>query len=141
MLEKIEAFLPSEVSCALELVDLALDKPEQPDYRVLVADQGGTLVGYICYGPTPMTDGTFDLYWVASSNEARGTGVGRALVLAMEEQLRQEKARMIRVETSSLSEYGPARQFYARLDYSVTAEIPDFYRPGDALVTLTKRVG
>ncbi len=77
---------------------------------------------------------------VGRPNEARDTGVGRALVQAMEEIPRGEGGRLIRVETSSLSEYGPARDFYARLDYQVAAEIPDFYRPGDALVTLTKRL-
>jgi len=34
----------------------------------------GKLGGYICYGPTPMTDGTYDLYWIASDPRVRGQG-------------------------------------------------------------------
>ena len=82
---------------ALELIDLAL-QPSNKDYQVLVAVREGKLVGYVCYGPTPMTDGTCDLYWIASDPQVRGQGVGAALVSAMEGDLRRKKARLIRVE-------------------------------------------
>jgi ribosomal protein S18 acetylase RimI-like enzyme len=140
MLAEIPAFRPDEVSCALELVDLALEKPQQSDYFFLVAEQDGQLAGYICYGPTPMTEGTWDLYWIASSEAARGKGAGSALVLEMEKELRGRGTRLVRIETSSLSEYGPARTFYARHAYHQTAVIEAFYRDGDDLVTLTKRL-
>ncbi len=141
MLGRIEAFRAEEVACALELVDLALERPEQKDYRFLIADRDGALAGYLCFGPTPMTEGTFDLYWIATANEARGSGVGSALVRHMEQLLAKEGGRLVRIETGSLTEYGPARQFYAALGYREAARLPDFYRPGDDLVILTKRVG
>jgi ribosomal protein S18 acetylase RimI-like enzyme len=77
---------------------------------------------------------------VASAPEARGRGAGYAVVRAMEADLRRRGARLLRIETSSLTEYGPARQFYARLDYREAARIRDFYRPGDDLVILTSRL-
>ncbi|MBS2029353.1 MAG: GNAT family N-acetyltransferase [Deltaproteobacteria bacterium] len=140
MLEGISEFSASEVSCALELVDLALGQPAQLDYLFCVAAEGETLCGYVCYGPTPMTAGTFDLYWIASDPGARGKGVGSRLVASMEADLRTRGARLVRVETSAQEAYGPTRAFYERNRYIETARIPEFYKPGDDLVILTKRL-
>jgi ribosomal protein S18 acetylase RimI-like enzyme len=125
--------------CAIELVDLAL-QPNNPDYKILVADRDGTLVGYVCYGPTPMTEGTYDLYWIASDPEVRGQGVGASLVSGMEADLRRQTARIIRVETSATEAYGPTRGFYASMKYGEEARIRDFYKVGDDLIILTKRL-
>jgi len=105
-----------------------------------VAVRDGRVLGYICYGPTPMTQGTFDLYWIASSPDARGQGVGAALVSAMEDELRRRQARIVRVETSAQESYGATRTFYARVKYEEEARFRDFYRPGEDLVILAKRL-
>ncbi|NOK14385.1 GNAT family N-acetyltransferase, partial [Corallococcus exercitus] len=101
---------------------------------------GGGLVGYCCYGPTPMTENTFDLYWIASAPEVRGQGIGAGLISAMEADLRRRKARIIRVETSATEAYGPTRGFYASMKYGEEARIKDFYKQGDDLIILTKRM-
>jgi ribosomal protein S18 acetylase RimI-like enzyme len=140
MLERIAAFSRSEVSCALELADLAVDDPDRSGYRALVAVEAGQILGYINFGETPLTDRTYDLYWVAADPAARGKGAGTTLVKAMEAELKAKGARLVRVETSSLTEYGPARAFYAKLKYDVATILKDFYHPGDDLVVLTKRL-
>lgn len=140
MLGRISQFTPAEVACALELVDLALERPAQTDYRFRIAAEGDAVVGYICYGPTPMTEGTFDLYWVASDPGARTKGVGSALVAAMEADLRAERGRLIRVETSAQEAYGATRKFYAKNAYVEVARVPEFYKPGDDLVILAKKI-
>jgi ribosomal protein S18 acetylase RimI-like enzyme len=124
---------------AIELVDLAL-QPNNPDYKILVADRDGALVGYVCYGPTPMTEGTYDLYWIASDPTVRGQGIGASLISGMEADLRRIQARIIRVETSATEAYGPTRGFYASMKYTEEARIRDFYKVGDDLIILTKRV-
>ncbi|XXF76791.1 GNAT family N-acetyltransferase [Myxococcaceae bacterium GXIMD 01537] len=124
---------------AIELVDLAL-QPNNPDYTIVVADREGTLLGYVCYGPTPMTEGTFDLYWIASDPEVRGQGVGASLVSAMEGDLRRRNARLIRVETSATEAYGPTRGFYASMKYTEECRFRDFYKVGDDLIVLGKRL-
>lgn len=141
MLEGIDAFRPEEVSCALELADLSLSDPDGSGYYSRVAELDGVLAAWICFGPTPLTEGSWDLYWVASSPQARGKGAGYAVVRAMEEELSRRGARLLRIETSSLTEYGPARSFYARLSYTEEARIKDFYHPGDDLVILTRKLG
>jgi ribosomal protein S18 acetylase RimI-like enzyme len=132
-------FTLDEISVAMELIDASLGG--SPDYKVLVCDDGdGRLAGYVCYGPTPMTEGTFDLYWIASSPRHRGRGVGTRLVHAMETELLQAGARLVRIETSQLEGYDAARSFYDRLGYREVGRIRDFYRPGDDLVTLARRL-
>jgi ribosomal protein S18 acetylase RimI-like enzyme len=139
LLSRIETFSPPEVACALELIDLAL-KPNNPDYYILVALKNDQPVGYVCYGPTPMTEGTFDLYWIASAPEVRGQGVGAALVSAMEGELRRRKARLIRVETSAMEAYGPTRGFYEAMKYREEARFRDFYKVSEDLIILSKRL-
>ena len=144
LLETIENFTPDEVACALELVDAACGAApaEHPDYRMLVADPGGEeLAGYVCYGPTPMTAGTWDLYWIASSPAFRGKGAGHLLLLAMEEAVRARGGENVRIETSSQGEYAATRSFYERHRYPEASRLRDFYRPGDDLVTLYRRLG
>ena len=138
LLRRIETFTADEVDCALELIDGA-SQPNSKDYQVFVAARDGKIVGYVCYGPTPMTDGTFDLYWIASDPNVRGQGVGAALVSAMEGDIRRRKGRIIRVETSALEAYGPTRGFYAAMQYKEESRFRDFYKPGEDLIILAKR--
>ena len=139
LIRRIETFSQEEIQCAIELVDLALT-PNNPDYTILVADRDGSLVGYACYGATPMTEGTFDLYWIASDPAVRGQGVGASLIAGMEADMRRRGARVIRVETSATEAYGPTRGFYASMKYTEEARFRDFYKVGDDLIILAKRL-
>lgn len=105
----------------------------------LVAEEAGRVVGYVLYGPTPMTLGTWDLYWIATDPETRALGAGTALSQAMERDLVARNARLVRVETSAQEAYGATRKFYERNRYLEAARITDFYKPGDHLVMLVKR--
>ena len=140
LLGRIETFSPPEAACALELIDLALQPGGSPDYQVLVAVRDARVVGYVCYGPTPMTEGTFDLYWIASDPSVRGQGVGAALVSAMEGDLRRRKGRIIRVETSAMEAYGPTRGFYRSMQYNEESRFRDFYKVGEDLIILSKKL-
>jgi len=129
------------VSCALELLAAVLDPPEGNTYEARVlCDDADHPVAYGCFGLTPMTDATYDLYWLVTAASVRGRGVGRDLLGAVESELQQRGARTVRVETSSLEGKGGALRFYERVGYTVVGRIPDFYRPGDDLITLTKRL-
>jgi ribosomal protein S18 acetylase RimI-like enzyme len=132
LLSDTPEFTDEERAVALELVDAAIEKSD--DYRVLVAEGDGRLDGYVCFGPTPMTDGTWDLYWIATARQARRTGAGLALVVAMEEELRTLGARIVRLETSSRPEYEPTRRFYEKAGFVAAAALRDFYARGDDLV-------
>jgi ribosomal protein S18 acetylase RimI-like enzyme len=129
------------VSCALELLAGALDQPEGNTYesRVVVDDQDHPLA-YACFGLCAMTDATYDLYWLITDAAHRGRGLGAILMTDVEDLLRARGARNVRVETSSLEGQGGARRFYLRVGYQEVGRIVDFYRPGDDLITLNKRL-
>ena len=129
------------MACAIELLEAVLAPPEGNTYeaRVLVGDDDRPL-SYACFGQTPMTDATFDLYWMVTSSAVRGQGLGARLLTALEQELGERGARNLRVETSSLEGQGGALRFYERCGYRVAGTIADFYRPGDDLITLVKRL-
>jgi ribosomal protein S18 acetylase RimI-like enzyme len=131
-----ETFKPDEVAVALELVDLAI--AGSTDYEVRVAADEDGVCGYICFGRTPMTERTYDLYWIVVHARTRGQGVARLLVGAMEAEVRSRGGGQIRVETSATDGYGTAQAVYARLGYPEASRLPDFYAPGDALITYYK---
>ena len=97
------------------------------------------LVGYACYGPTPDTDRTFDLYWIAVDPGAQGSGGGTRLLTEVERKLQGQNARMLIVETSSRSQYAPTRHFYAKRGYAEAARVREFYAPLDDRIIFTKR--
>src|SRR5690349_17671987 len=78
-------FRPDEVAIAVELLDEALAGDD--DYRFLGAYADDELVGYACWGPTPGTTGTFDLYWIVVDPTRQGKGVGTQLLQAVETEL------------------------------------------------------
>ena len=129
-------FHEAEVAIACEMLDESLDGDD--DYRFLGAFDAGQLVGYACWGPTPGTAGTYDLYWIAVEKARQGGGVGTLLVNAVEQTLSAAGGRLLVVETSSRPDYAPTRRFYERRGYTTTATVPGYYAPGDDLVIYTK---
>jgi ribosomal protein S18 acetylase RimI-like enzyme len=133
----VHVFRDDEVPVALEVFDGAV--AGSPDYIALGAVLDGRLVGWICWGPTPCTRGTYDLYWMAVDSSAQGAGIGTALVREMEGRL-AGFARLIVVETAGRPDYRPTRAFYESRGYRKAAVIPDFYAPGDDQVVYVKHL-
>jgi ribosomal protein S18 acetylase RimI-like enzyme len=128
-------FRTDEISVALEVFDGAV--AGSPDYLALGAEHDGLLAGWICWGPTPCTLGTYDLYWMAVDPARHGAGIGTALLHAMESRL-AGLARLVVVETAGRADYAPTRAFYQARGYRVASRIPDFYAPGDDQVVYVK---
>ena len=131
----VGVFRQDEVPVALEVFDGAV--AGSPDYRALGAEVDGRLAGWICWGPTPCTLGTYDLYWMAVDPALHGAGVGTALVNEMEQRL-VGAGRLVVVETAGRPDYAPTRAFYQARGYRAAAVIPDFYAPGDDQVVYVK---
>lgn len=129
-------FRPAEIAVATELLDDSL--AGDGDYRLLGAYGADDLVGYACWGPTPGTEGTYDLYWIVVDPTRQGQGVGTELLTAVEQQLTREHARLLVVETSSRADYAGTRAFYERRGYARAATVPGYYAPGDDLVIYLK---
>ncbi|MCB9520520.1 MAG: GNAT family N-acetyltransferase [Myxococcales bacterium] len=140
LLDELIEFDAEERQVALELIDDAIARPDESGYYALVAELDGAVAGYVCWGPTPMTHGTYDLYWIATAPRFQRRGVARALTAAMDERILPDGARLIRVETSSRTEYDSAQNLYPRLGYDEAARLRDFYSPGDDLVIFMRRL-
>jgi ribosomal protein S18 acetylase RimI-like enzyme len=134
----VGVFREDEISVALEVFDAAA--AGSPDYIALGAEQERALCGWICWGPTPCTLGTFDLYWMAVDPAFQGSGLGTALLHQMEHRL-AALARLIVVETAGRPDYQPTRAFYEARGYRSVSRIPDFYAPGDDQVVYVKVLG
>ena len=133
----VGVFREDEIPVALEVFDGAV--AGSPDYLAVGAEHDGRLVGWVCWGPTPCTLGTFDLYWMAVDPAHHGAGLGTALLTAMEQRL-PGTARLVVVETAGRPDYAPTRAFYEARGYRAVSQIPDFYAPGDDQVVYVKRV-
>jgi ribosomal protein S18 acetylase RimI-like enzyme len=127
-----------EVAVALEVFDASLN-PVQTDYESVGIELDGRVVGWICWGPTPCTEGTFDMYWIAVDPSVHGAGLGSVLVAEMERRL-TGRARLIVVETGGRKEYDATRGFYLARNYQEVARVKDFYAPGDDQVIFVKRL-
>lgn len=141
MLARIKEFHSDDQFLAMELVHIFFAQPEQKDYDFSIAvDEKDWAIGYACYGPTPLTDGTYDLYWIAVDPEYAGKGIGTRLLNSIEEKMVACNARLIVIETSSDQVYGLTRQFYLKNGYFLAETIKDFFRDGEDRVTYVKRV-
>ena len=117
-------FGPHEVTVALEVFDASLN-PGQTDYESVGVELDERVVGWICWGPTPCTEGTFDMYWIAVDPSVHGAGLGSMLVAEMERRL-TGRARLIVVETGGRKEYDATRGFYLARNYEEAARVKDF---------------
>ena len=140
ILQNTPEFKPVEVTVAEDLIDAYLDSPGESGYSVLIAESGQALAGYICYGPTPLTESTWDVYWMAVAQDKRGQGIGGALLKAAEARIKKADGRLVVIETSSIPSYENTRRFYVGQDYEQIVLIPDFYAPGDGKLMLIKRM-
>jgi GNAT superfamily N-acetyltransferase len=140
ILRSTPEFKPSEVVVAEEVINSYLRDPRSSGYYALVAELDSAIAGYICYGPAPLTEGTWDIYWMAVSAEKQGKGTGGALLAYAEDRIRETQGRLAIIETSSKPEYEKTRRFHLSHGYEVIGRISDFYAPGDDKLILQKRL-
>ena len=131
-------FNPEELEVALELVDDALRLGEASHYRFLVAETGGAVSGYGCWGPIPGTVASADFYWLAVHPDRQRLGIGRALLGGAEAWMAAEGRTRVYIETATRAQYAPTRAFYLGCGYTLAAELPDYYAPGDGKAVFLK---
>jgi ribosomal protein S18 acetylase RimI-like enzyme len=140
ILKRILEFEPEEIDIAEEVIDIYLKDPTNSGYYVLVAEYEFSLAGYIQYGNTPLTKGTWDIYWMAIEPRLQGKGIGKILMGAAETDIKKREGRLILIETSSKPLYEKTRNFHVGRGYTLTCRIADFYSKGDDLLIFTKRL-
>jgi ribosomal protein S18 acetylase RimI-like enzyme len=140
ILRNIPEFKPAEVDVAEEVIDSYLGDSIRSGYHIFVAEVGSSIAGYICYGPTPLTEATWDIYWLAVAPNKQSQGIGKTLLNFAEGNIKETKGRLALIETSSKPEYEATRHFYRTQGYEMVCRIADFYAPGDDKLVFQKRL-
>jgi ribosomal protein S18 acetylase RimI-like enzyme len=137
IIKRQKNFLKCEIDIAIEVIDATFHPKE--DYRVLAAaDPQQRMLGFVSYGPIPLTENRFDLYWIAVDPQQGRHGIGTMLLAEMEKRLSGSAPVHIYIDTSSTEGYLPARSFYEKQGYEIVAHMQDFYRNGDDKIVYRK---
>jgi ribosomal protein S18 acetylase RimI-like enzyme len=141
MVIRTGVFTDDEVGVAMELIDIVIGNRSQKDYAIICAvDNQDEPIGYVCYGPVPMSQGVFDLYWIVIDPKAQGQKIGSELLNFIEEEVRGLKGRMILADTSSIPSYEKANGFYLQRGFKEVARIAYYYWEGNDRITYCKKV-
>jgi len=140
LLRNTPEFESHEVAVAEELLDSYLAFSTNSGYYVLIAEIDSRSIGYICYGPVPVAKGSWDIYWMAVARQEQNKGIGKALLLSAEENIRQEQGRLSFIETSAKPGYEKTRRFYISRGYRQVCRIADFYSIGDDKIIFQKSI-
>ena len=124
-------FYRQERAVALELLETRLKRGPKSGYSFVFAERHSALLGYAAWGPAPLTERSFDLYWIIVAPAAQGRGLGRALLELVERAVAARGGGNLYIETSSRQAYARTRRFYKDAGYRRIARLRDFYAPGD----------
>ncbi len=136
--ESCGLFYPEELAVARELAEESLSRGSASGYYFLFAETEGSLIGYSCFGPVPMTSRRFDLYWIAVRKELQGRGIGKCLMKLTQSRIQDMDGKRVYVETSSRKLYEPTHMFYEANGFHKEAVLKDFYAQGDDKIIYMK---
>ena len=109
-------------------------------HRAVVRELDGRPAGFAHWAPTPMTEGTWHLYWIFVDKAIQAKGMGTELLRHVESEVAGSGGRLLLIETSGLPSYELTRRFYLKHGYEQAAVLRDFYSDGDDQVVFRKRL-
>jgi len=124
-------FYAEERAVALELLEARLKQGPKSGYSFFFAERRGEMLGYAAWGQAPLTERSFDLYWIVVAPAAQGQGLGQALLRLVERAIAARGGGNLYIETSSRKSYARTRRFYEDAGYPRVATLRHFYAPGD----------
>ncbi len=140
--QELSVFYDKEIKILEEIVFECKNNPAS-SYCLIENFKEDILSGFIIFGKTPLTESSWDIYWLVVNKNFQNKGIGTRLIrdaeIYMVSNTSKEQA-VIRVETSSRKEYEPARKTYRKNGYILSGMIPDFYGFGDDLITFSKKI-
>ena len=98
------------------------------------------LDGISYFAPETLSNGVWNLYFIAVRPEVKGGGIGKEMVAYVERQAAEKAARLLIVETSGLDSFVSTRAFYASCGFEEAGRIRDYYGPGEAKVIFLKDI-
>lgn len=135
-----EVFIDSEIDILKELLE-DLQNNKNTSYGLIEETVEGKLAGFTLFGRTPLTEFTWDIYWIIVDKSFQGRGIGKTLILKTEEAIKEKTPRAtIKLETSTRKKYAAARGLYKSMQYDQAGILPNFYSEGDDMVIFYKQV-
>ena len=114
---------------------------DEGEYRVLVADDGGSVRGAVVYGMVAVAVGTGMLHGVVVAREWRSRGTGRALADAACAALAASGARVVIAELPDDAALSDVHALLSRAGFIEEARAPDIVRDGVAIVFRRRELG
>ena len=130
-------FEPSQTEELAQMLDQHFNG-ETKSQDLWFTDDDNGVVGVAYVAPERMTEGTWNLYWIAIHPERQRQGRGVALLRHVEQMLANRGERILLVETSSLESFKYVRSFYRKSGYDEEARIREFYKAGDDKIIFRK---
>ena len=140
MLKETKFFRDGEIIIAEEVLDDSIVCGIAGEYRSYSAVENDKTIGWICFGPTACTIGTFDVFWIVVSPNCQAKGIGTKLMAFATDLIKKDAGRLIVIETSGMAKYISTQKFYEKLGYKKEAVIKDFYAEDDDKIIYIKRV-
>ncbi|TFH12632.1 MAG: N-acetyltransferase, partial [Nitrosomonadales bacterium] len=109
-------------------------------YSFYFIEEGGKMLGYSCFGRIPLTEASYDLYWLVVDTDFQNKGIAKQLLNLTEIAVNSEAGTQLYAETSSMDNYKPARSFYQKAGFSECARQKNFYKKGDDKVTYVQLI-
>lgn len=140
--ERTGVFSREEQGVLQELLDVYLHPGPNDAYEFVVYRDApsNSVAGFGCYGPIPMADRIWDMYWLGVDPAHQGKGIGNIIMKTVEEDLAKRGARAIYLETSDSDHYRAARNLYERRAYERIAHFQDYYAVGEGKVIFKKNL-
>ena len=122
-----ESFLDGDAILYLELYD-------EWSEGFLVAENGGTVIGFVVLVLTPEGDGR--VFAIAVDSRYIGRGVGRTLLKAAFNTLRKRKIGFVRLEVRVGNQV--AQRLYRSMGFMEIGYIPFYYMDGEGAIMMRK---
>jgi ribosomal protein S18 acetylase RimI-like enzyme len=138
--EETGVFKPLEMQALEEVLQDYHVLAESLGHRAIGYERDARLLGFAYYAPEDMTDRTWNLWWIVVGKAHQSAGIGTELLEQVENDIKEQRGRLLLIETSSLASYEPSRRFYRKHGYGEAAVLADYYADGDDMIVFRKRL-
>ncbi|MFM7096071.1 MAG: GNAT family N-acetyltransferase [Gemmataceae bacterium] len=131
-------FKEHEVQALREVLDDFHKENHEYEHKGYLLQDDRQKLGFVYYAPAPMTEGTWQLWWIVVQKELQGKGLGGHMLKEVENHVLELGGRVLFIETSSQEKYESTRKFYLKYGYNLEARLRGFYAAGDDMMVYRK---
>ena len=138
MADETGYFKEHEVQALREVLDDFHAENHLYEHKACLLQDKDQKLGFVYYAPAPMTEGTWQLWWIVVQKDLQGKGLGGKMLKLVENHAQELGGRVLFIETSSQEKYESTRKFYLKYRYLLEARMRGFYAAGDDMMVYRK---